>query len=126
MKPTLFLLTLSVLTLLSCVHRNPVQTNFVPAYPERNSVGDPIVAVFEGRIPCAVEGCEKRKVELVLYGRDEGRVPTTYWLGQLRVGMGNDRLVQQAPRCAGVPERVGLRTGFARRPEPAVSMARQQ
>jgi hypothetical protein len=60
MKPNLFLLTLSVLTLLSCVHRNPVQTTFVPAYPERNSVGDLIVAVFAGRIPCAVEGCEMR------------------------------------------------------------------
>ena len=36
-----------------------------------------------------------RKVELVLYGRDAGRIPTSYWLGQVGVGMGNDRLLQQ-------------------------------
>jgi hypothetical protein len=36
-----------------------------------------------------------RKIELVLYGRDDGRVPTTCWLGQVGVGTGNDWLVQQ-------------------------------
>jgi hypothetical protein len=94
MKSAMLLFPVSVLTLLGCVH-HAVQTTFDPAYPERNGAGDPIVAVFEGRIPCAIQGCEIRKVELVLYGRDAGRIPTTYWLGQLRVGMGNDRLVQQ-------------------------------
>jgi hypothetical protein len=87
--------TVLVLALLGCAHSNPVQTTFDPAYPERNGAGDPIVAVFEGRIPCTTQACEMRKVELVLYGRDHGQKPTTYWLGQLRVGMGNDRLVQQ-------------------------------
>lgn len=95
MKPLHFLLTLSVLMLLGCVHPNAVQTTFAPAYPEHDSADDAIVAVFEGRIPCAEQGCEKRKVELVLYGKNAGQIPTTYWLGQLRVGMGNDRLVQQ-------------------------------
>jgi hypothetical protein len=95
MKLPPFLLALSVLTLLGCVHGSPVQTTFDRPYPERNSAGDPIVAVFDGRIPCAVQGCEMRKVELVLYGRDAGRIPTSYWLGQVEVGMGNDRLVQQ-------------------------------
>src|SRR3984893_4168092 len=95
MKIRLSLLTLTLLTLIGCVHHYPVQTTFYPAYPELNSVGDPIVAVFEGRIPCAIQRCEMRKVELALYGRDVGRIPTTYWLGQLSVGMGNNRLVQQ-------------------------------
>jgi hypothetical protein len=81
--------------MLGCAHMEPVQTTFDPAYPERNDAGDPIVAVFQGRIPCAVETCEMRKIELVLYGREGGQAPTTYWLGQLRVGMGNDRLVQE-------------------------------
>jgi hypothetical protein len=95
MKPRIVLPTLAVLTLFGCAHQNLVQTTFDPAYPEFDGVGDPIVAVFEGCIPCADQECEKRKVELVLYGRYAGRIPTTYWLGQLRVGMGNDRLVQQ-------------------------------
>jgi hypothetical protein len=87
--------TFLILLLLGCAHSNPVQTTFDPAYPERNGAGDAIVAVFDGRIPCAAPACEMRKVELVLYGRDDGRNPTTYWLGQTRVGMGNGRLVQQ-------------------------------
>lgn len=80
MKTRYSLLTLSMLTLVGCAH-GPVQTTFDPAYQQRNSGGDPIVAVLEGRIPYAIQGCEKRKVELVLYGRDAGQVPTTYWLG---------------------------------------------
>jgi hypothetical protein len=94
MKVGVHLPAVSVLVLLGCVHQ-PVQTTFDPAYPERNGAGDPVVAVFEGRIPCDVQGCDKRKVELVLYGRDAGRNPTTYWLGQVRDGMGDDRLVRQ-------------------------------
>jgi hypothetical protein len=95
MKSTRFLLTVSVLTLVGCVHPKPAQTTYDPAHPERNSAGDPIVAVFEGRIPCAASGCAMRKVELVLYGRDAGRIPKSYWLGQVTVGKGSDRLVQQ-------------------------------
>jgi hypothetical protein len=95
MKIPMLLVTLSTLWLVGCMHPEPVQTTFDPPYPERNSAGDPIVAAFAGRIPCVVEGCEVRKVELVLYGRDHASVPTTYWLGQVSVGLGNDRLVQQ-------------------------------
>ena len=95
MKSPILPITLSALSLIGCVHHEPVQTTFDPPYPERNSAGDPILAVFAGRIPCAVMGCEMRKVELVLYARDDAHVATTYWLGQIGVGMGNDRVVQQ-------------------------------
>jgi hypothetical protein len=74
-------------------HADPVQTTFDPPYAERNGAVDPILGVFFGRIPCAIKGCEMRKVELVLYGSEQ--VPTTYWLGQVGVGMGNGWLVQQ-------------------------------
>jgi hypothetical protein len=94
MKSLVLLPTILLVALLGCVH-HPVQTTFDPAYPERNGAGDPAVAVFEGRIPCDIQGCEKRKVELVLYGRDAGRTTTTYWLGQVKDGAGDDRLVQQ-------------------------------
>jgi len=93
MRSHQFLLTCALFSLLGCAHQNAAQETFDPPYPELNRTGDPIVAVFAGRIPCAVPGCEKLKVELVLYGRDAGRIPTTYWLGQ--VGIGNERRVQQ-------------------------------
>ena len=93
MKTSILATMLSVLALAACVHSDPVQTTFDPPYPERNGAGDPILGVFFGRIPCAIKGCEMRKVELVLYGSEQ--VPTTYWLGQVGVGMGNDWLVQQ-------------------------------
>jgi hypothetical protein len=83
------------LSLLGCANHQPVQTTFDPAYPERNSAGDPILAVFQGRIPCATSKCEKRKVTLVLYGRDAGKLPTTCWLSQILVELTNDPLVQQ-------------------------------
>jgi hypothetical protein len=82
-----------VLLLAACIHSDPVQTTFAPPYPERNGAGDPILAVFAGRIPCAITGCEMRKVELVLYGSEPA--PTTYWLGQVGLGLGNDPLVQR-------------------------------
>ena len=66
---------------LGCVHPNAVQTTFTPAYPEHQIAGDAIMAVFEGRIPCAEQSCEMRKVELVLYGTNAGQIQTTYWLG---------------------------------------------
>jgi hypothetical protein len=94
MRTLILLTTLSVLSLAGCAYRQLAQKTFDPPYPERSSAGDPILAVFVGRIPCVVNGCNMRKIELVLYGRDDGRVPTTYWLGQVGVGMGNDWLVQ--------------------------------
>jgi hypothetical protein len=93
MKASQHLLALSLLAMVACASHVPVQTTFEPAYPERNSAGDAIAAVFVGRIPCSILGCDKTKVVLVLYGREEGRVPTTYWLGQVTVG--NDAQVQR-------------------------------
>jgi hypothetical protein len=87
---------LGALTLLAACAASPtVQTRFDRPYPERNAAGAPILAVFVGRVPCATRTCEMRKVELVLYGR-EGSVGTrTYWLGQVRVGAGNEHDVAE-------------------------------
>jgi hypothetical protein len=82
--------------LAACAHSTgPTQTTFDPPYPERSPEGAPIQAVFEGRIPCLHESCDMRKVQLVLYGSDDGRGLTFYWLGQIAVGLGTDRLVRQ-------------------------------
>jgi hypothetical protein len=94
-KISIVVMCLLIPLLFGCVQPALVQKSFDPAYPERNSNGDPIVAVFFGRIPCASASCEMRKVTLVLYGRDHGQVPTTYWLGQVGVGSGDDAVVTQ-------------------------------
>jgi hypothetical protein len=85
----------SIVLLAGCISSAPVQTTFDRPYPAQNRAGDPIVAVFVGRIPCTVNDCEMRKVEIVLYGREQGRIPTTYWMGQIGVGSGNDRVVEE-------------------------------
>jgi hypothetical protein len=66
---------------------------FDPPYPETNADGDPILAVFEGRIPCSLEGCEKMKVGIVFYGKSATGAPSTYWLGTVAVALGNERAV---------------------------------
>src|SRR5262249_18343002 len=72
----------------------PAPVTFEPPYPQVNAAGDPILAVFEGRIPCSSPPCERRKVGLVLYQHAATRSPSTYWLGL--VGLtGNDRIVIQ-------------------------------
>jgi hypothetical protein len=72
----------------------PTTVTFEPPYPQVNAAGDPILAVFEGRIPCSSPNCERRKVGLVLYEHSATRTPSTYWLGL--VGLtGNDRIVIQ-------------------------------
>jgi disulfide bond formation protein DsbB len=39
----------------------PTTVTFEPPYPQVNAAGDPILAVFEGRIPCSSPHCERRK-----------------------------------------------------------------
>jgi hypothetical protein len=65
---------------------------FDPPYPEVNAHGDPILAVFEGRIPSPVPTRQMVKVGLVLYQDRNASAPTTYWLGIVGT-QGNDRLV---------------------------------
>jgi hypothetical protein len=74
--------------------RRPTTVTFEPPYPQLNAAGDPIRAVFEGRIPCSSPNCERRKVGLVLYEHAATRTPSTYWLGLIGL-TGNDRIVIQ-------------------------------
>lgn len=85
----------AVVLLAACAAAPPVQTRFARPYPERNAAGEPILAVFVGRVPCDTRACEMRKVELVLYGSEAGAGARTYWLGQVRVGAGNERDVAE-------------------------------
>ena len=88
-------IVLVVLAFAGCISADKVQTTFDPPYPERNAHGDPMLAVYEGRIACAFIDCEMMKVRLVLYHHAETKAPTTYWLGFLGVGQGNDGTVTQ-------------------------------
>ena len=77
----------------SCAPR-PETLSFAPPFPEMNANGDPILADYVGRIPCAVAGCDRLKVELVLYRDRATGAPTTYWLGLIGAA-GDDRVVTQ-------------------------------
>lgn len=88
----LFIITASGLLLFRCdyFHQNPI--TFAPPYPAVNTNSDPILGVFEGRVPCYKPNCEKIKMALVLYEDDkEAKTPTTYWLGRILVDGGNER-----------------------------------
>jgi hypothetical protein len=70
--------------------RGPV--TFDPPYPERDAAGSSILAVFDGRIPCFVVNCERRKVTLVMYHDHATTGPSMYWLGIVGL-LGNEREV---------------------------------
>jgi hypothetical protein len=88
-----------------------VTATFDPPYPETSGNGDPILVVLEGRIPCTIADCEKRKVALVLYATKDGKEPTSYWLGVIGT-QGNDRIVTKG--------RWELRQGLAGYPNASV------
>jgi NlpE N-terminal domain len=59
-----------------------------PWYPPVNESSDPLLAAFEGRVPCAepaMKDCEKVKVGLALYQDPGTKSPTTYTLARVYV-----------------------------------------
>lgn len=91
--PLVFAAALS-LTLSGCSAAEPGPVTFALPYPETSAAGEPILAAFDGRIPCHVAGCEKRKVTVVFY-RQAGAQSGTYWLGVVAVALGDERDVRQ-------------------------------
>jgi hypothetical protein len=78
-----------------------------PYYPLVNSEGDPILGVFESRIPCG--DCYAIKFGLILYQDPETKQPTTYMLSRVHVGSGDIRTVNEGKwskekGAAGYPE----------------------
>ncbi|MBI5873759.1 MAG: copper resistance protein NlpE N-terminal domain-containing protein [Candidatus Omnitrophica bacterium] len=87
----------SILVMMSgCSYFKKAPAAFDPWYPSANENGDPVFAVFEGRIPCmgqmAIPDCNKIKVGLALYQNAQTQLPTTYLLARVGVGTGNDRI----------------------------------
>ena len=79
---------LLLVTLSGCMYQQRYPTIPEPWYPSANENGDPIFAVFEGRIPCTDPeqiGCEKIKIALVLYHGSKSKAPTTYKLARVYV-----------------------------------------
>lgn len=99
-RPIIILILISIFTvggslwLFQNGYFSKPQMTFDPPYPEVNANGDPILAVFDGRVPCSLEKCVggRLKVELVLYQNKQTKIPTTYWLGLIG-SSGNDRIV---------------------------------
>jgi NlpE N-terminal domain len=77
------------LTILAgCASQQGPLVDSVPWYPSANEQGDPIFAVFEGRIPCAGRqpaGCNKIKVGLAIYRDSRSRTLTSYKLTRVYV-----------------------------------------
>ena len=76
------------------------QTVFPPWYPAANDAGDPAFVDFENHVPCAIdespaEDCQRVKFGLVLYRDPESNEPTTYVMSRIRVGVSNDRQVNE-------------------------------
>ena len=76
------------------------QTTFPAWYPATNDAGDPAFVDFENHVPCAIddppaENCQRVKFGLVLYRDPESNEPTTYVMSRVRVGVGNDRQVNE-------------------------------
>jgi hypothetical protein len=84
-----------VLALGGCVRSREMVATFAPPYPEANEGGEPIYAVFEGRVPCSTDDNDKLKVSLVLYQRRDTKVPVAYWLGVVGCGQGDKSTVRQ-------------------------------
>lgn len=88
---TVIAVTLSILSLCAfsgCTQEQPKTTALPPWYPETNEAGDPVFAVFEGRVPCADParvGCEKIKVALAVYHDGKSKALTTYKLARIYV-----------------------------------------
>jgi hypothetical protein len=89
------ILAAGILAWMLLPHRPHLVTeSFAPTYPETDVSSAPILAVLEGRIPCASNAiCNMRKVTLVLYEKKEA-APATYWFGVVGTH-GNDRTVFQ-------------------------------
>lgn len=76
-----------------CSYFKKAPATFEPWYPAVNENGDPVLVVYEGRIPCMViPDCNKIKVGLALYQNAQTKLPTTYLLARVGVGTGNDRI----------------------------------
>lgn len=55
-----------------------------PLFPAQDDTGLARVAVYEGRLPCDLPGCDKVKVAIAVYGAN-GQQPTRYLLARVRV-----------------------------------------
>lgn len=73
----------------SCTGLRPRPSEVEPWFPAVNDAGDPVFAVFEGRVPCSDMdplSCDKVKVALVLYQDPNSGALTTYALARVYVG----------------------------------------
>ena len=95
------LLVLGVLAFAGGLSSAKGQTTCDPPSPERNTPGAPLLAVSEGRLAGAVVDGDRMKRRLVLSHQAETTAPTTYGLGVMGGGKGNDGPGTQGPWTRG-------------------------
>lgn len=86
-----FVAALVCFALSACAAPGRAPAVFSPWYPPTSANGDPVFAVYEGRIPCheaALAGCQTIKVALVLYRQSASATPITYQLARVYVAAG--------------------------------------
>ncbi len=71
-----------------------------PWYSETDANGDPVVGVFENKLPCYEPGCEKIKFALVFYQKPGAKYPTSYRMDRIYVAKGDDRTVNEGTLTA--------------------------
>jgi hypothetical protein len=86
--PAFLVLFIFFMSNVSCQKPKSILT---PWYPEFNDKKNPVLAVYESRIPCL--DCERIKMALVIYGHPATHQPTTYMMARIYVGKNNDRVI---------------------------------
>jgi NlpE N-terminal domain len=87
---TVGILVVSICLFLVSCEKDEAQI-FPQWYPETNANGDPVLGVFENKLPCT--DCEKIKFALALYKDAQTNLPTTYVMARVYVSKNNDRLM---------------------------------
>lgn len=95
--PKLRLLLFALLFItISCKQEKPSPG---PWYPEINDSGEPVIAVYESRIPC--DDCERLKFALALYGKSKTENPVSYLMARVYVGKNDERIVNKGTLSVG-------------------------
>ena len=77
--------------LFMAVSCNKNATDVIPPwYPETNDNGDPLLGVFESRVPCS--DCERLKFALAIYKNQQTNLPSTYIMSRVYVGRDENRI----------------------------------
>jgi hypothetical protein len=112
-KTSLVALILSVLLVGIWLVRLAAVTGPAPvpedAWPAADATGLPLIAVYQGRLPCSLPDCDQVATLLALYGRE---APVSFWLARVFGDGADQRSTVTGP--------LSLSTGIPLNPEAPV------